>query len=151
MELESILDRMNSKIQIISGNIDSKIGKGRAFKRQLTIIVYIILRIIIDRVNYIHKIQTALCSLIKISTRKKLMLPDNTYSNQIDHMLINDKFANNITNYIWDRTYRWADYDIDHFLVVSYVTVKLKAQSKMKKHDIVRYDTDKLIDKQKCR
>jgi len=100
VELESILDRMNSKIQIISGNIDSKIGKGRAFKRQLTIIVYIILRIIIDRVNYIHKIQTALCSLIKISTRKKLMLPDNTYSNQIDHMLINDKFANNITNYI---------------------------------------------------
>lgn len=32
----------------------------------------------------------------------KLMSPDSTYSNQIDHVLINDRFANNVTKQLYE-------------------------------------------------
>jgi len=63
-------------------------------------------------------------------------------------ILINERFAYNIVDV---RTYREADCDSDHFLVVSSLKVKLKIIIKEKKSGIVRYDIDKVNDNRKCR
>ncbi|CAI6344668.1 unnamed protein product [Macrosiphum euphorbiae] len=74
--------------------------------------------------------------------------PDGRHVNQIDHILINERFANNITDV---RTYRGADCDSDHFLVASNLRVKLKTMSRNMRPEIVRYDVEKLRDSRKAR
>jgi len=77
------------------------------------------------------------------------MSPDGRYVNQIDHILINERFANNIRDV---RTYRGAtDCNSDHFLVVSNLRVKLKTISRKMRSEIVRYDVAKLKDNRKVR
>lgn len=74
------------------------------------------------------------------------------YSNQIDHnILINERFANSITDVRTLRTYRGVDCDSDHFLVVSKLRVKLKIISRNIKPGIIRYDVEKLKDNKKIR
>jgi len=74
--------------------------------------------------------------------------PDGRYSNQIDPILVNERFANNIMNV---RTYRGADCDSDHFLVVSNFRVKLKTMSMKIRPGIVKYDAEKFKNNRKCR
>lgn len=64
------------------------------------------------------------------------MSPDGSYSNQIDHILVNKRFANNIMDV---KTYRGADCDFDHFLVAGNLRVKLKIMSRKMGLEIVRY------------
>ncbi|XP_050066421.1 craniofacial development protein 2-like [Aphis gossypii] len=74
--------------------------------------------------------------------------PDGRHVNQIDHILINERFSNNITDV---RTYRGADCDSDHFLVASNLRVKLKTMSRNMRPEGVRYDVEKLRDSRKAR
>jgi len=76
------------------------------------------------------------------------MSPDGRYVNQIDHILVNERFANNITDV---RTYRGVDCDSDHFLVASNLRVKLKTMSRRMRSKIIRYDVEKLKDNRTVR
>jgi len=67
------------------------------------------------------------------------MSPDGWYVNQIDHTLVNERFANNITDV---RTYRGAECDL---------RVKLKTMSRNMRSETVRYDVEKLMDNKKVR
>lgn len=50
---------------------------------------------------------------------------DNTYVNQINHILVNNIF----TNYFNDvRVYKKVDCDLDHNLLVGKLNMKLKAR-----------------------
>ncbi|VVC31985.1 Endonuclease/exonuclease/phosphatase [Cinara cedri] len=71
---------------------------------------------------------------------------DGRYSNQIDNILINERFANNITD---ERTYRGTDRDSDHFLVASDLRVKLKTMNRKINSATVKYDVEKLTDSRK--
>jgi len=76
------------------------------------------------------------------------MSPSGRYSNQIDHILVNERFAYNITDV---RTYRGADCDSDHFLVASNLKVKLKTMSRKIRSKNVKYDVEKLKDNRKVK
>lgn len=71
--------------------------------------------------------------------------PDGKHRNQIDHVLINHKFKNCITNV---RTLRGADMDSDHLLRGIWMKVKLRKMEKKnvnkKVNRIVRYNIDEL-------
>ncbi|VVC38393.1 Endonuclease/exonuclease/phosphatase,Reverse transcriptase domain, partial [Cinara cedri] len=49
--------------------------------------------------------------------------PDGNHTNQIDHVLVNDRFKNRITNV---KTMRGADCDSDHYLVKVNIKARLK-------------------------
>jgi len=76
------------------------------------------------------------------------MSPDGGYVNQIDYILENERFVNNITDV---RTYRGADCDSDHFLLASNLRVKTKTMSRIMRSEIVRYDVEKLGNSRKVR
>jgi len=63
--------------------------------------------------------------------------PDGRHKNQIDHVLINNRFKNNITNV---RTLRGADADSDHFLVGIWIRVKFKKRYRHKLNTVDGYD-----------
>jgi len=74
--------------------------------------------------------------------------PDGRHVHQIDHILINERFANNIADL---RTYRGTDCDSDHFLIARNLRVKLKTMSRNMRPEIVRYDVEKLRDSSKVK
>jgi len=76
------------------------------------------------------------------------MSPNGRHVNQIYHILVNERFANNIT---YERTYRGADCNSDHFLVASNLRVKLKTTSRNMRSEIVRYDVEKLKNNRKVK
>ena len=66
--------------------------------------------------------------------------PDGRTKNQIDHIAINGKFRNSITD---ARTYRGADVATDHNLVMCKLKLKL-SKVKRDKAGVKKYDTSKL-------
>jgi len=67
--------------------------------------------------------------------------PDKRHKNQIDHVLINNRFKSSITNV---RTLRGADADSDYLLVGIWIRAKFKKQYRHKLNTIDRYDIEKL-------
>lgn len=56
------------------------------------------------------------------------LIPGSKETNQIDHILIDEKYANLVTNI---RSYRGADANSDHFLIIAKIRkIKLKRQNK---------------------
>lgn len=77
------------------------------------------------------------------------MSSDGRYVNQIEHILVNERFTNNITDV---RPYRGgADCNSDHFLAANNLRVKLKTMSRKMRLEIIRYDVEKLRDNRKVR
>jgi hypothetical protein len=70
--------------------------------------------------------------------------PDGKYKNQIDQILVNEKFKNGITNV---RTLRGADSDSDHLLVGVWIRIKLKKHNKCNATSMRKYYVEKLEDK----
>jgi hypothetical protein len=70
--------------------------------------------------------------------------PDGKYKNQIDHVLVNERFKNGITNV---RTLCGADSDSDHLLVGVWIRIKLKKHNKCNTTSMRRYYVEKLEDK----
>jgi hypothetical protein len=67
--------------------------------------------------------------------------PIGRRKNQIDHVLINNRFKNSITNV---RILRGADADSDHLLVGIWIRVKFKKRYRHKLNTVDRYDIEKL-------
>jgi len=63
--------------------------------------------------------------------------------NQIDHLLINNKFKNGVWNI---KTLQGADLDSDHLFVGICMRVKFKKLNKRRLVSTVRFDIDKLED-----
>lgn len=70
------------------------------------------------------------------------------HKNQIDHVLINNRFKNSILNI---RTLRGADMDSDHLLVGIWMKVKIKKYKKGNLTNKGQTDINKLKDKQICK
>lgn len=75
-------------------------------------------------------------------------LPDGNHTNQIDHVLINDRFKNSITDV---KTMHGADYYSDHYLVRVKVKVRLKRRIATKSTIVDRYDIIKFKDEECCK
>lgn len=69
--------------------------------------------------------------------------PDGRHKNQINHVLIRNRFKNGIIDV---RTLRRADVDSDLLLVGIWIRVKFKKQYSHKLNAIDRYDIEKLED-----
>jgi len=68
--------------------------------------------------------------------------PDGITHNQIDHVLIDKRRHTNIFDV---RSYRGADLDSDHFLVIAKVRFRLALDRKTKRPDpIIHFNLDKL-------
>lgn len=67
--------------------------------------------------------------------------PDGRHNNQIDHVLIDNRFKNSITN-VW--TLGGADADSDRFLVGIWIRDKFKKRYRRKLNTIDKYDIEKL-------
>lgn len=76
------------------------------------------------------------------------ILLNGRHKNQIDHVLINDRFKNSILNI---RTLRGADMDSDHLLIGIWMRVKIKKYKKCNLTKRGRTDIVKLMDKQICK
>jgi len=74
--------------------------------------------------------------------------PNGRHKNQIDHVLINNRFKNSILNI---RTLRGADMDSDHLLVGIWMKVKIKKYKKGNLTNKGQTDINKLKDKQICK
>ena len=66
--------------------------------------------------------------------------PDGNTVNQIDHVMVNRRFRTAVTDV---RSYRGADCDSDHFMVVTRVKVKIK-KTRNSARRIKRPDIEKL-------
>jgi endonuclease/exonuclease/phosphatase family metal-dependent hydrolase len=153
-EIEQLLEGIsNSKIKIVLGDMNAKIGKERLYRP--TIGTHSLHDMTND--NSTKLVDMAIGKGIKVEStmfphknihKGMWMSPDGRHVNQIDHLLINERFANNITDL---RTYRGADCDSDHFLVARNLRVKLKTMSRNMRSEIGRYDVEKLKDSRKAR
>ncbi|CAG4970882.1 unnamed protein product [Colias eurytheme] len=69
--------------------------------------------------------------------------PDGTTVNQIDHVLVDSRHGSNIEDV---RTYRGADCDSDHFLLLIKIKAKIRIQRSGGSEGIVNLDTERLKD-----
>lgn len=70
------------------------------------------------------------------------------HTNQLNHILVNERFANDITDV---KIYRKADCDSNHFLVIMKFRVKQKTRCKNIRPGTIKYDVENLKDNRKCK
>lgn len=122
-------------VEIILGDFNAKSGREECFKP-------------IIGGHSLHQLSNDIgCKLIDLATGRNLRVkstmfphkkihkgtwrsPDGRYVNQIDHVLVNERFNNSILDV---RTVREADSDSDHFLVAGRLRVKLKRRQETKR------------------
>lgn len=119
-ELENVLDKLpRNNIQIVIGDVNAKIGKEDMFKS----ITGGESKHQESNDNGLRLINFAIERNMKIMSthfkRREIykgtwIIPGTNQANQIDHVLIQEKYARLINNV---RTYRGADANSDHFLV----------------------------------
>jgi exonuclease III len=117
-EIEDILSRINnSKIRIILGDMNAKIGKEQFLK--LTIGKYSLYETTND--NDIKLIDLVTGKGFRIMNtmfphkdinKSTWRSPDGQYINQIDHILVNERFTNTVNDV---RVYRGTDCNSDHY------------------------------------
>ncbi|KAL4154026.1 hypothetical protein QTP88_001859 [Uroleucon formosanum] len=144
--LEEVFDSTVGNIKIVLGDLNAKIGKEKIYHN-------------VARAHSLHEHSNDNGSRIaNFALGKGLIIkstmfprkdiykytwisPDGRQKNQIDRVLINNRFRNSITNV---RTLRGADADSDHLLVGIWIRVKFKKQYRRKLNTIDRYDIEKL-------
>ncbi|XP_029344207.1 uncharacterized protein LOC115033855 [Acyrthosiphon pisum] len=122
-------------VQIILGDFNAKIGREECFKP-------------IIGEHSLHQLSNDNgCRLIDLATGRNLRVkstmfphknihkgtwrsPDGRHVNQIDHVLVNERFNNSIMDV---KTVRGADSDSDHFLVAGRLRVKLKRRQELRR------------------
>ncbi|XP_025423466.1 craniofacial development protein 2-like [Sipha flava] len=130
-------------VQIILGDFNAKIGREECFKP-------------IIGGHSLHQLSNDNgCRLIDLATGRNLRVkstmfphknihkgiwrsPDGRHVDQIDHVLVNERFNNSIMDV---KTVRGADSDSDHFLVAGRLRVKLKRRQEIRRGGATRrYD-----------
>lgn len=79
---------------------------------------------------------------IQIATRKS---PDGITTNKIDHILIQKRFSSCIKDI---RSYREADCDTDHFVVVAKFELKLQSRKQLEKGNSIQINREMLKDEE---
>jgi len=148
-ELTNVVDGIpNNKIVIILGDINAKVGNELIFKP--TIGHYSLHEVTNN--NGLNLIDFASSKGLVIKStmfpHKKIhkgtwKSPDGIHTNQIDHLLVNDRFKNSITDV---KTMRGADCDSDRYLVKVKIKAKLKRRVATRPTIIHRYDIIKFTD-----
>ncbi|VVC46374.1 Endonuclease/exonuclease/phosphatase [Cinara cedri] len=132
-ELTNVVDGIpNNRIVVILGDLNAKVGKELIFKPTISH-------------RSLHEVTNNNgLNLIDFATSKGLVIkstmfsnkkihkgtlksPDGNHTNQIDHVLVNDRFKNSITDV---KTMRGADCDSDHYLVKVNIKARLKCNNK---------------------
>ncbi|XP_029348373.1 uncharacterized protein LOC100575877 [Acyrthosiphon pisum] len=132
-EIEQLLEGIsNSKIKIVLGDMNAKIGKERSYRPTIG-------------THSLHEMTNGNgTKLVDIAIGKGLKVKSTMFPHKDIH------------KGTWvspDRgtTYRGADCDSDHFLLASNLRVKLKTMSRNMRPEIVMYDVEKLRDSRKAR
>ena len=151
--LEDVMDTSVGDVKIVLGDFNAKIGKEALYRA-------------VAGAHSLHEITNNNgMKLINFAIGKGLFIkstmfprkeihkytwisPDGKHKNQIDHVLVNGRFKNGITNV---RTLRGADSDSDHLLVGFWIRVKLKKHNKCNTTSMRRYNVEKLEDKKTLR
>lgn len=74
--------------------------------------------------------------------------PDGQHVNQIDHILVNERFTNAVNDV---RVYRGADCNSDHYLVVGKLNIKLKVRQQSDNPNCAKYEITKLNNEEICK
>jgi len=153
-ELTNVVDGIpNNRIVVILGDLNAKVGKELIFKPTISH-------------HSLHEVTNNNgLNLIDFATSKGLVIkstmfphkkinkgtwksPDGNHTNQIDHVLANDRFKNSITDV---KTMRGADCDSDHYLVKVKIKARLKRRVATRPTVIDRYDITKFTDEIFCK
>ncbi|VVC27148.1 Endonuclease/exonuclease/phosphatase,Reverse transcriptase domain [Cinara cedri] len=153
-ELEQVYDALPGHcIKLLLGDMNAQVGKENAYKATIG------KHSLHDRSNDngIRLINFAISKNMVISStrfpRKNIhketwLSPGGRYSSQIDHVLIENKFKTIIRNV---KSYRGADADIDHYLILIDFRVKMSMEWKKKQKILGKYDVDKLKNEETLR
>lgn len=122
------MDTAVGGVKIVLGDFNTKIDKGALYRAAIG--THSLHEALNDNGMKLisFSVGKGLCIKSIMFPRKEIhkytwVSPDGKYKNQIDHVLINKRFKNGITNV---RTFRGADSDSDHLLVGFWIRIKLK-------------------------
>lgn len=150
-EVTRIYDRVpENVIKIMLGDANAKIGK------ELMFVPTIGLKSVHEEINDNGQIIISFAasrSLVVSSTtfphknihKYTWKSPDRRTMNQIDHVLIANRYRSSIT---YVRSYRGADCDTDHFLVICKFCLKLQRASRHF-HKTLKFNIEELKDEEK--
>lgn len=132
-ELEEVFDRLpRHSIKIFSGDFNAKIGLETMYRPTIckeSLYEY-------SNDNGTRLINMAMSKELVISStyfpRKNIhkhtwVFPNGLTKNQIDHVMISKKYMSCISNV---RSYRGADADIDHYLIIAHFRIRLSSKWK---------------------
>lgn len=152
-QIEDILSRINnSKIRIILGDMNAKIGTEQFLKPT------------IGKYSLHETTNDNGMKLVDLATGKgfrimSTMFPDKDihkgtwrsphgqHVNQIDHILVNERFTNAVND---GRVLRGADCSSDHYSVVGKLDIKLKARQQNDNSNCVKYEITKIENEEIC-
>jgi len=144
--LEEVFDTTVRNIKIVLGVLNAKIGKERIYHNVAG--MHSLHEHSNDNGSRLANFASGKGLIIKSTMlpRKDIykynwVSPDRRHRNQIDYVLINNRFKNSITNV---RTLRGADAYFDHFPVGIWIRVKFKKRYRHKLNTIDKYDIEKL-------
>ena len=148
-KLERILQKISKHdIVIVMGDFNAKIGRESFIKQNAGL--HSLHRISND--NGIRLCSFAQSSNMWISSisfphkdihKHTWRIPGSNRGNQIDHILVNRRYSSSILDV---RSFKGANCDSDHFLVIAKVRQRLSNANNTKGHKTKKWDTDKLKD-----
>ncbi|CAH1721690.1 unnamed protein product [Aphis gossypii] len=150
-ELEQVYDTIPSHcIKVLLGDMNAQVGKENTYKTTIGE------HSLHDRSNDngVRLINFAISKNMVVSStrfpRKNIhketwLSPGGRYSSQIDHVLIENKHKTIIKNV---KSYRGADADTDHYLILIDFRVKMSMEWKKKQKILEKYEVDKLKNKE---